>query len=366
VQAILAEHHFAREAGGRLYVYAGGVYKPHGERTIKQRVKNLMMEWRLASKWTTRRAIEVVEYIRVDCPELWSAPPADVVNVQNGLLDVHTREFKPHRPDFLSAVQLPVTFDPEARCPAWEEFVADVFPEDAEAIAWEIPAWLLTPVNDIQKAVLLLGEGSNGKSTYLRACEAFIGRQNTAALSLHKLEQDKFATARLVGKLANICPDLPSGHLATTSVFKALTGNDTLPAERKFCDSFEFVPFCKLVFSANRPPHSDDATHGFFRRWVVVPFLRCFEENAKGTKTREELDARLANPIELSGVLNKALQALAKIRRDGFTQSETTRQAWQDFRTVTDPLAVWLEQKTIQSPTEMVAKGGCGRPSING
>jgi putative DNA primase/helicase len=176
-------------------------------------------------------------------------------------------------------------------------------------------------------------------------------------LSLHKLEQDKFSTARLIGKLANICPDLPAAHLSSTSTFKALTGGDVMLAERKFCDSFEFVPFSKLIFSANRPPHSDDSTHGFFRRWLVVPFLRSFEEGAKDTKPREELDAILADPAELSGVLNKALSALAKIRRSGFTESKTIRETRQEFKAVTDPLAVWLEQNTVQLPTAMVAKG---------
>ena len=28
---------------------------------------------------------------------------------------------------------------------AAEKFIAEVFPEDTEAIAWEIPAWLMTP-----------------------------------------------------------------------------------------------------------------------------------------------------------------------------------------------------------------------------
>ena len=354
--AILAEHHFARDPGGRLYVYADGVYKPTGELVIRQRVKGIMTEWGIAEKWSTRRTFEVVEYIRVDCPELWPTPPPDVINVQNGLLDVHTLELKPHAPEFLSAIQLPVAYDPEARCTAIDQFISEVFPEDAEAIAWEIPAWLITPVNDIQKAVLLLGEGSNGKSTYLSLCTAFIGRHNSAALSLHKLEQDRFAVARLVAKLANICPDLPTAHLSSTSMFKALTGGDVLSAEHKFRDSFEYTPYVKLVFSANKPPQSDDATHGFFRRWQVVPFMRCFEEGAKETKSRSELDARLTEPTELSGLLNKALSALQKIRQSGFSEAPSMRQAWDDFRTATDPLRVWLDQETITLPTAMVSK----------
>ena len=356
-KAITAEHHFARDPGGRLYLFRDGVYRAIGELFVRQNVKALLNNWSLADKWSTRKAAEVLEYIRVDARELWEAPPLDTVNLLNGLLDVKLRQLRPHDSKFLSAVQLPVIFDAGARCPAWDQFVREVFPADTESIAWEIPAWLMTPESSIQKAVLLLGEGSNGKSTYLRACVSFIGKHNTAALSLHKLEQDKFSAARLLSKLANICPDLPAAHLSSTSMFKALTGGDVVSAEYKFRDSFEYVPFCKLIFSANKPPQSGDSTHGFFRRWQVVPFSQSFEEGAASTQRREELDARLSQPGELSGVLNKALQALATIRGGGFTQTDSMREAWQEFRNATDPLAVWLDQATIELPTAMVSKG---------
>ena len=59
-------------------------------------------------------------------------------------------------------------FDPAAHCPGWEKFIGEVFPDSAEAIAWEIPAWLMMPDTSIQRAVLLMRDGANGKSTYLR------------------------------------------------------------------------------------------------------------------------------------------------------------------------------------------------------
>ena len=99
-----------------------------------------MKGWGLETKWTSRKAKEACEYIRVDGPALWDSPPKDVVNLLNGLLNVHTRELRPHSPDFLSPVQLPVTFDPAAKCPAWDQFIGDVFPGNAEAIAWEVAA----------------------------------------------------------------------------------------------------------------------------------------------------------------------------------------------------------------------------------
>lgn len=173
---------------------------------------------------------------------------------------------------------------------------------------------------------------------------------------MHKLENDRFSVARLVGKLANICPDLPSTDLSSTSIFKAITGGDELMAERKFEDSFEFTPYARLVFSANHPPKSQDASGAFFRRWVVVPFEMTFAEGAKGTIPRAQLDAMLADPGELSGVLNKALLALESLRKKGFTDCDSTQRAMDEFRQATDPLAVWLDSATVLLPHAFVVQ----------
>ncbi|MBZ5604693.1 MAG: DUF3854 domain-containing protein [Acidobacteriia bacterium] len=345
--AITVRYRFARDAGGKLYVYRGGCYHPDGASLIAQQVKRLLARMRLASKWSSHKSDEVVKYLAIDAPLLWDAPPRDQVNVQNGLLDVNTRSLSPHSADFLSPVQLPVRFDPAARCPAWDKFISEVFPGDSEAIAWEIPAWLMTPDTSIQKAILLMGDGANGKSTYLRGVLAFIGKHNTSAVALQRLENDRFSAARLIGRLANICPDLPSTELTSTSVFKAITGGDAMMAEYKFKDSFEFVPYARLVFSANHPPKSQDASPAFFRRWLVVPFERTFADGAPGTIPGDKLDAMLSGPIELSGVLNKALAAVAAVRTRGLSESESMSRATDEFRQTTDPLAVWLDRNTI-------------------
>lgn len=353
-EAITARHRFAQDAGKRLYIFRGGSYHADGASFVRQQVKQIMERMRVAAKWTSHKAEEVVKYIEVDAPTLWERPKIEVVNVLNGLLDVSTRILSPHSPDFLSPVQLPVKFDRNARCPMWDKFIGEVFPGDSEAIAWEIPAWLATPDTSIQKAVLLTGDGANGKSTYLRAVLAFVGRQNVAAISLHRLENDRFSVARLVGRLANICPDLPSEDLSSTSIFKSITGGDALMAERKFEESFEFVPFARLIFSANHPPKSQDASSAFFRRWVVVPFERTFHAGDPGTLPRDQLDELLADPTELSGVLNKALEAVASIRRHGLSESESTRRAMDEFRQTTDPVAVWLDRNTVLEPDALI------------
>ncbi len=351
-QALKTEHHFARDEGDILFHFEGGVYKPTGEKFVRRAVKQYCEANGKASKWSPELADKVVKYITVDAPELWERPPLHTVNTTNGLLDVKSRQLRVHSADFLSPVQIGATFDSAAKCPAIDQFVADVFPEDARHTAFEMAAWLMLPDTSIQKAVLCIGSGANGKSVYLKLLETFISKGNATALSLHRVESDKFSAARLLGKLANICPDLPTAALSGTSCFKALTGGDSITGEFKFKTSFEFRPYARLIFSANSAPRSDDSTHGFFRRWLVIPFEKQFD----GSVTRKDLDARLTTPQELSGLLNRALESLPQIQSGAFKESPSMSAAWNQFRQTTDPLGVWLEGNTVDAVDGFVPK----------
>jgi len=50
------------------------------------------------------------------------------------------------------------------------------------------------------------------------------------------------------------------------------------------------------------------------------------------------------------------LDALSKIREGRFTESATTRAALDEFRRTTDPLAVWLDQNTVEHHEAVIAK----------
>jgi len=354
--AITATDSFARDGGRLLYHFEGGVYRPTGQRFIERRVKELCEAWEKTKGWSPELPKRVCEWLLADVPDLWDCPPLDTLNCRNGLLDVASRTLRPHSPEHLSTVQIAVNFDPGAGCPYTDQFIRDVFPGDSQHLPYEVAAWLMLADTSIQKAILTLGEGANGKSVWLNLLLNFLGRENVSTLSLHRIESDKFAAARLLGKLANLGTDLPTSELECTSMLKALTGGDTITAERKFESSFEFRPFARLLFSANSAPRSEDSTHGFFRRWLVIPFNRTFDETDPATVPRAELDSRLSQPGELSGMLNKALDVLPIIRRGRFTESESTRAAMEEFRRTTDPLAVWLEKNTIERADAMIPK----------
>jgi hypothetical protein len=175
---------FAQDVGGKLHRYRDGVYMQDGASWVKRQVKAVLEQWGLAADWSVHRADEVVEYLRVDAPTLWESPPLNLINLKNGLFDLASRELLDHVPAHLASLQLPVAYYARATCPAWEQFIGEVFPPDAQDLAYEIIAWLMSADTSIQKAILLEGKGGNGKSTYLRAVSAFLGRHNIASLSV--------------------------------------------------------------------------------------------------------------------------------------------------------------------------------------
>lgn len=278
------------------------------------------------------------------------------MNLENGLFDVNTRTLLPHSEDHLTAVQLPVRYDPAADAAVWLEFARETLPKDTQEILGQIAAWTMTPETSIQKAIALTGEGSNGKSAFLAGLRAFLGGRNVCAISLHELETHRFAAARLLGKLTNICPDLPGHKLASTAMFKALTGGDLIQGEHKYRNAFEFRPHAKLIYSANQLPASDDPTHAFARRWLIVPFEKTFDPGSAATLPRAVLDAKLAAPEALSGLLNLALDALPKLRSRGFTVSASMEAAFHEFRSVSDPFLVWLDQYLVDDPNREIPK----------
>lgn len=352
---ILETDHFARDEGGHLWVYEQGVYVSEGREHVERRTKGIYVDRGRANEWSSYRADEVRKYLLADAEMLLERPPSTKINLANGIYDAEKRALEPHTPAFRTPVQIPVTYDPAATCQNTERFLEMVLPQDVleASVHWQIVAWILTTDMSVQKALLLLGGGANGKSTWLEQLTAFLGVDNVVNKSLQYLETSRFATVALMGKLANICPDLPSEDLTSTAVFKALTGGDRLPAEYKHGASFDYRPYCKPLFSANDAPRSSDSSEAFYRRWITIRFPNTFGPDER--RPREELDAELSDPTELSGILNKALEWLPHVRRQGITETPSMRETRNEFREATDPFAVWAEDELTEQSNALVS-----------
>jgi Predicted ATPase len=132
------------------------------------------------------------------------------------------------------------------------------------------------------KAIMLVGEGNNGKSTYLTLLKSILGSKNVKSIPLQEITSDKFAGNELYGMLANIYADLPNELLRNTGIFKILTGEDYVCFDRKYAKKrICFTNYAKLIFSCNQLPKVYDMTLAFWRRWIVIEFPNKFPDNPK-------------------------------------------------------------------------------------
>lgn len=323
-----------------FWTYGGGVWSPDVDVVEDRLVQLLGQRFRKTHLGT----IEAV--VRSYSDSITCDPVSEFINFTNGLLDWRTGELKPHDPDIPSTVQLGVPYDPQAKCPAFDQFVSEVVPPDVVETIWELIGYLMYSGNPLHKAVMLTGGGRNGKGTFLRVVERVLHRRNFTSVSLADLVENRFMAAQLFGRLANIAGDIDAKFIENTAKFKAITGGDVIPGEHKFKRPFDFVPWAVPVFSANKIPPSADTTVGYLSRWLVVPFPHCFEGREDRT-----LDLRLQVPSELRGIAAKGAAALPRLLdRGDFEVTASGREAREEFIRRVDQVRTWIAECCVMSP----------------
>lgn len=99
-------------------------------------------------------------------------PPINLINLENGILDIETLELQPHSPDYFFTNRLPVKYDPEATAPKFRQFMTEIVIPDDSITLQEFTGYFLYRSYKFQKAALLEGDGNNGKSTFVGVARA--------------------------------------------------------------------------------------------------------------------------------------------------------------------------------------------------
>jgi putative DNA primase/helicase len=329
---VIAMGPLAEGADDIVWSYSDGVWSPD-HHVVRRRTADL-----LGQRYRRGHGTNTEDVVRARVPRIACNPVPEVINFRNGLYLWQADQLRDHSPDVLSTVQLAVDWNPEATCPTFDTWLAQVVPADMIPTMWELVGYLMYSGNPLHKAVMLMGSGRNGKGTYLRVVNAVLGARNVTSVSLHDLVNTRFSTVSLFGKIANIAGDIDATYLESTATFKAVTGQDRISAEHKGRDRFDFTPWAVPVFSANKVPPSVDVTTGYLSRWLVVPFPNDFTGREDRT-----LDRRLHTKAELQGIAVKAMPALRRLlERGDFTLPESGQQARDEFTRRVDQVRTWV------------------------
>jgi len=332
--------------GMNLHVYRDGYYQATG---YHDAVLAIMRH--LGSEYNQNRVNETLQYIAHNCqmePEYMNCNKR-LINLKNGMLDWRRKKLLPHDPMYLSTYQVPVQWNPEAAMSdELVKFTTEVLPEDSFKTVREFMGYCLVPMTKYQKAMMLVGKGRNGKSTFLEFFEAMVGSNNVSKVPLNEIDEHRFKRAELEGKLVNIFADISTRALKESQYFKAIVSGDPIDAEHKFRKPYSFKPYARLVFSANKMPSTYDRSDAFFRRWLIVPFDKVIAD--------DEIDPNMIDKLRteqnLQAWLYLCVEHLRELDKRGyFKPNEALENALETYRERNDLIGAFLRRPEIAGYT---------------
>lgn len=261
------------------------------------------------------------------------------VNFANGVLEMDTMELRPHSQEYGFRYCLPYDYDPKATAPRFDKFMREIMKDRTDLVDVLLEYMGYCFSNDTcwtQKALIMTGEGANGKSTLMNVLRALAGKENYASLTLGDLKAET-NRQQLDGKLFNLAEETPTYAMAESSLFKNLVSGGETTVKMLYKQPYTIANKCKLMFACNELPKTRDTTKGFFRRLLIVPFDRVFE----GAERDDFIEDKLMQ--ELPGIFNLVVRGYKKLREQRkHTTANAIDQEIAKYRLELDTVEAWF------------------------
>ncbi len=270
------------------------------------------------------------------------------INFANGVYDLTDGGLSPHAAHLGFLYVLPYDYAPAAVCPTFDQFMRNITcgDEQLEKLLLEFVGYALCDRDYwLQKAILLIGEGSNGKSTFLNVVKALAGWENVSFLSLHEI-QSETSRLHLEGKLINVSDELPNYNFKNTELLKKLLGG-TMTMRKLYHDSVMVENTTKFIFAGNGMPSTDDVSDGLFRRLVIVPFKAKFKLEPTSDGTVQPADTKLFSRMtaELPGIFNRVMRHYQELKARGYLiESVQAAKELATYKEETDRIGSWATE----------------------
>jgi putative DNA primase/helicase len=257
----------------------------------------------------------------------------------NGVMDLRTGEFRAGRREDMLTKSTPIYWVPEATCERWLKFLAEVFPDRPEMVAFikRAVGYSLTGLTREEVFFILYGSGRNGKGTFLRALSAVLGDYagnaefSTFIADKNQGKSPRNDIAALAGKRFVTAQESREGAQFDESLIKTLTGGDLITARFLHKEFFTFPPTWKIWLATNPKPAIRGTDDGIWSRPRLIPFTVSFE----GREDRGLKDA-LLDPQELSGILRWAVEGCHEYLSSGLQYPQEVLDATATYKSESD------------------------------
>lgn len=271
---------------------------------------------------------DVLEELKTDIPMSTSIFNNDenIINFQNGILDLRTGELHPHDPKIMSTIQIPCDYIPDAtleQAPVFKQYLNDLLLDDYETMNF-ILEYIGAVISNIKgsrfkKMLLMTGCGNTGKTQLREFVIKLLGESNCMTIDLKNLNE-KFGTSSIVNKRLVGCGDMSYARIDELNVLKELTGGDDVYSQYKYGSSFSFKYKGFLWFNCNDVPlFGGDTGKHVYERFIVIPCNNVIPEEKRDPFL---LDKMLQEKAIIASVCIPYLQRVIA-RGYRFTESET-------------------------------------------
>lgn len=305
---------------------------------------------------------EVLAYLDILVRENSKAEDANLIAFENGLYNIVDDSFVEFTPEHIITNKIRWKYNPEAYSELADKTLNKIACNDPQirALLEEAIGYCFYRRNELGKAFILTGDKSNGKSTFLSMVQCLLGDENISSLDLKELG-DRFKTAEMFGKLANIGDDIGDEFIANPAIFKKLVTGERVSAERKGQNPFEFNNYSKLLFSANNIPRIKDKTGAVQRRLTIIPFDARF--SADDPDFNPYIKHLLKTDEVMEYLINLGIAGLKRVLLNRkFTDSTKVQKAMDEYEENNNPIIGFFrecedEEFQIENePTNVVYK----------
>lgn len=260
-------------------------------------------------------------------------------------------------PDSRARHKVEYTYSTHTPTKTWVNFLHkelfrddDDYAEKANLLAEFFGLALLGKSTQFAKALILTGAGANGKSTILDLMAELFPSYGQTAVAPQNWSKEYYL-ASLQSSILNCCNEVPATEIVGSDVFKAVITGEEVTARQPYVQPFSFAPRAGHVFACNKLPYVNDNSHGFWRRFLIVPFNRDFSKNGK---TKEAV-LRELRPL-LGQIFVWAIKGAQRaLDTSGYTIPSSHTESLKNWQLLANPVAYWAKETGLIS-------GGKGLP----
>ncbi len=290
---------------------------------------------------------ELLQRTNIRAMDWWDSTTTGAMNFENGVLILKTMQLEDHSPDKGFRHVLPYKYDVDAAAPIFENMLQRITCGDNEMISVLLEFMGYSLSNDTcwaQKALVLVGIGANGKSTFMNVLKELAGKGNYGSATMADLRKSEYSRQLLDGKLFNISEETPTTAMMDSNLFKTMVTGGELQVRSPYKEPYYAENKAKLIFSCNDLPDAYDNSFGYYRRFLMAEFKALFLPGDKNYDPH--MDKKLKG--ELSGIFNLAIAGYARMAdAQKFSKSEQIEKTTDTYRNETDTVKAWLMENVL-------------------